>query len=150
MPTAIQKATGKIGVGTENGGKHWTKSEVENRQEAEKALTRKSRIVLKAPKWLSTEALLVWKDVRKKLIGIELLDNLDTELLGVYCDAVAKYKALGQREFISDEDTKALQSWARLILNYAEKLGLSPGGRARLARKRAPTKEADGFGEEFD
>jgi P27 family predicted phage terminase small subunit len=149
MPTAIQKATEKIGVGAVNGGKHWTKDEVENRQEAEKALTRKSRIVLKAPKWLSDEALLVWKDVRKKLIGIELLDNLDTDLLGVYCDAVAKYQALSKKERILEEDTKALQSWARIIVNYAEKLGLSPGGRARLAKKRAQ-KVTDGFGEEFD
>ena len=149
MPAAIQKATEKIGVGAVNGGKHWTRDEVENRQEAEKALTRRSRIVLKAPKWLSDEALLVWKDVRKKLNGIELLDNLDTDLLGVYCDAVAKYQALSKKKLILEEDTKALQSWARIIVNYAEKLGLSPGGRARLAKKRAQ-KVTDGFGEEFD
>jgi phage terminase small subunit len=149
MPTAIQKATEKIGVGAVNGGKHWTEAEVKNRQEAEQELTRKSRIVLKAPKGLSENALLVWKDVRKKLNGIELLDNLDTDLLGVYCDAVAKYRELSQKEFVSDEDTKALQAWARIIVNYAEKLGLSPGGRARLAKKRAQ-KVTDGFGEEFD
>ncbi len=76
------------------GGKHWTNAEVESRQEAASETKRERRVTLKPPAWLSEDALKVWKDIRNKLQGIDLLDNLDTELLAIYCDAIIHYREL--------------------------------------------------------
>ena len=78
--------------------------------------------------------------------GLELLDNADVEMLGIYCDAVAKYREASERLTRvdkdglivgTDDDIKACQSWARLVASYAEKLGLTPTARARLAKRKA-------------
>lgn len=157
MPTAV-KTSEKMSVGSNGGGKHWTRTEVESRQKAEESTARRKRPTLKPPDWLSVDALEVWKDLKKKLRDVDLLDNLDTELLAIYCDAVVHYrdssKALNMtdeegKSLSTDERVKATQAWARIISGYAEKLGLSPAGRARLAKKKAD-KTVDEFAKEFD
>lgn len=156
MPTNIKKAE-LMTVGGAGGGKHWTKSEVESRQAAEEKTRRKKRPMLKPPAWLTPEALEVWKDLKKKLRDIELLDNLDAELLGMYCDAVVHYKEAsgilnGAKEhgsLMMEEPSKTAQAWLRLVLQLSEKLGLTPGGRARLAKRRAE-KQIDEFEDQFD
>ena len=133
-------------------GKHWTLAEKAARQSATEGIKRTRRVMLKAPDWLSEDALIVWKSVVKRLKGIELLDNLDTELLAVYCDAYVNYrkasKALAVVEGFDPELAKAAQAWARIVTTYAEKLGLTPGGRARLAKHKSE-KIADPFAEAF-
>ena len=47
-----------------------------------------------------------------------------------------------------DDLIKAMQAWSRIIVSYAEKLGLTPGGRARLAKRKAE-KMLDPFAESF-
>jgi P27 family predicted phage terminase small subunit len=132
---------------------------VEAREAAAGKTKRERRVTLKPPAWLGADALAVWKDIKKKLRGIELLDNLDAELLAIYCDAIVHYrestKLLGGRpvndkgEPVFDEDLiKATQAWARIITMYADKLGLTPGGRARLAKKKAD-QQIDEFAEKF-
>ncbi len=148
MPTNINSAK-KMSVGGAQGGKHWTAAEVEARQTAEETLKRRKRPTLKPPTWLSEEALAVWKDLKKKLRDVEMLDNLDAELMGMYCDVLAKYQTAARNLDISDTDAvKASQAWARLVLAYSEKLGLSPGARARLAKRKAE-KVLDEFEQEF-
>jgi phage terminase small subunit len=98
---------------------------------------------------LSKEARAVWKTTVARLKGIELLDALDTDLLAMYCDIVAKYRALST-EAVTTDDIKSLQAWARLAQSYADKLGLSPAGRARLAKRKAEEKPPSEFEEEFD
>jgi P27 family predicted phage terminase small subunit len=156
MPTPTQSAD-KLSVRGRKGGKHWTQAEVDARESAAESMTRKRRAQLKAPDWLSEDALKVWKDLRKKLAGIELLDNLDTEMLGIYCDAIVNYhnasKILHQLDgdgisLATDERIKTAQAWARIVSTYADKLGLSPSGRARLAKKKAE-KKTDQFAEDF-
>ena len=133
---------------TENGA-HWTKAQISARQMAAEATRRKNRVTLKPPEWLSDEAVNVWKQVKKQLKGIELLDTLDTHMLAVYCDAIVKYKACSVLPMSDPENMKSVQAWARIISSYAEKLGFTPGGRARLAKKRAE-KPIDEFGDTFD
>lgn len=136
---------------TDNMRKHLTNSERESRRAVEAGQRRKVRISMHMPKWLSPEAQQVWKDVRRKLKGIDLLDNTDAEMLAVYCDAYAQYKAASailtkarvDHSVASKDDIAACQSWARLIGSLGEKLGLTPQGKARLARRKAKDEEPD-------
>jgi P27 family predicted phage terminase small subunit len=144
-------------IGKKGSGKHWTAAQVQARQEAEEGITRKTKVRMKAPDWLTPEALLIWKRIQRQTKGLQLLDNLDENMLAIYCDTVIKYKQLsipkidetGKPEMLTSEGIKSLQAYARLLSGYADKLGLTPSGRARLAKKEADEK-LDGFGEEFD
>jgi P27 family predicted phage terminase small subunit len=136
----------------ENQAKHLTKKERAARQSAEDALQRQTRLMLKAPEWLSEEAREVWDGLRRKLRGVRLLDNLDAELLGIYCDAIAHYRAASKLlvqldengvPLATDERIKQAQAWARIVSTYAEKLGLSPTARARLAKRKAESPPLD-------
>jgi phage terminase small subunit len=128
-------------VGLDGKGRHWTQAEVEARRNAEDSLQRKTKIVLRCPAWLMTEekkdARAVWNRVKKQAADFDLLDELDADMLGIYCDAVVKYQETGS------------QSWARIVASYADRLGLTPSARARLAQKRA-VEVVDEFGDEFD
>ena len=156
MPTPIKTAD-KMSPGGRAGGKHWTNLEIEARDQADEQSRRKRRVTLKPPAWLieNDDALLVWKDMVKKLRGIELLDNLDTEMLAIYCDAIVQYRNCSKRMSGTNSDgapiddlIKAMQAWARIVTTYADKLGLTPGGRARLAKKKAD-KVIDNFADAF-
>lgn len=134
------------------GGKHWTKSEIESREQAETEM-RRSSIRLMKPAWLTDEARKVWERTRKQAAEIGIIDNLDAEMLAVYCDVIVKYgklsKSITDAAAIDPDTVKLLQSYARLIAQYADKLGFTPAARARLAKKRADEPQ-DGFGNEFD
>jgi P27 family predicted phage terminase small subunit len=155
MPTKHIDAK-NMEVGKKGTGKHWTEAEVQARQLAAEGLTRKAKVRLKAPEWLSADALVVWKRIIKQTKGLQLLDNLDENMLAIYCDTMIKYQQLsrvedesGELKGLSNDGIKALQAYARLLAGYADKLGLTPAGRARLAKKEAD-KKLDEFGEEFD
>ena len=157
MPTNPVSAN-QMAVGKKSRGKHWTQAEVESRQKAAEGMKRKTRVSLRAPDWLSDEAKKVWARVRKQSAGLEILDNLDCEMLAIYCDAVVNYRMTAKKLVIEDDNgdllskeeaIKLAQSWARVVAAYSDKLGLSPAARARLAKKRADD-DPDGFGESFD
>lgn len=144
MPTPV-KTTDKM-------TKHLTRAERGLRKAAEGELTRKKRVQLRIPKWLGAEARLVWLDTRKKLKGVVLLDNLDANLLAVYCNTVVHYQKACERmnrldenglSATTEEDEKAVQAWVLRILTLSEKLGLSPTGRARLAKNKAAKEPMD-------
>ena len=99
-----------------------------------------------------------WKKVLTRMNGLVILDDLDSDTLGVYCMMMARYetqcKLLSQvskalKESADDPEAVSetvarldavsgkMQSLERNILQYAEKLGLTPSGRIRLAQKRA-------------
>jgi len=107
-----------------------------------------------------------WKKVLERMAGLVILDDLDSDTLGVYCVMMSRYDqqckllALASKqlknakndpeavsEAVSKLDTVSgkMQSLERNILQYAEKLGLTPSGRIRLAQKRA--EQAAGKGE---
>lgn len=143
MPTPLKT--------TENIRKHLTNAERAARQQAEGELHRKKRPQLRCPKWLDQDARNIFEATKKRLKGLQLLDNADVELLGIYCDAVAKYREASKRlthageegSLVNDEDVKNCQSWARLISAYAEKMGLTPTARARLAKRKAEREPDD-------
>lgn len=151
----------KMQVGKKGGGRHWTKDEVERRKAAAQKLKRKEPVKLKMPVWLDDEARQVWRKTLKDMAGFEILDNVDVNTLAVYCDAVARYKEatlkIREHGYVTTNDNgtenvspyvKTAQSYARLILQYADKLGLSPHSRARLAKKIA--EEVDPNADLFD
>lgn len=137
MPTPV-KRSGNI-------RKHLTNAEKAARNRAEGALSRQGRVSLRCPKWLDAEARGIFMETKRRLRGMELLDNADAEMLGIYCDAVAKYRATSKLVTpTADKDTIAgCQSWARLVASYGEKLGLTPNARARLAKKKAEGAQVD-------
>lgn len=131
--------------------KHLTKAEKTARESTQSAQRRNSRVTLRMPDWLSPEAVEVWKNLKRKLKDIDLLDNTDADLLAVYCDAYAHYQAASAvlvkartvKSMLTKDDITACQSWARLLSSLGEKLGLTPTGKARLARKKAKVQEPD-------
>lgn len=140
-------------VGQKGGGKHWTKEQVEKRAAAAQKLQRKKPAKLKVPIWLDDAARQVWKRTMKDMADFEILDKVDEESLATYCDAVARYRESTMKvreegytttnaqggESVSPY-VRAAQSYARIMMQYADKLGLTPNSRARLAKKIADEK----------
>lgn len=155
MPTKAVAAE-TMEVGKKGGGKHWTADEVAARKAAANSLKRQE-VNITAPDYLTSGALFVWNRVMNDTKQIELLDNLDVDILAMYCDVVDKYQTLstilssGKVESAVDSDAmKMLQGWSRIISSCADKLGFTPGARARLIKKRAADAPKDKFGATFD
>jgi len=165
-------------VRIENARRHNTNAEKNARKAAESSLARET-VKLSAPAWLKKNkpAHAYWQKTVRRMKGISLLDDLDSETLAIYCEQLAARDAIkaeqaekvqilanmrekmdgtvasdAEIKYISalmggiPRDTQALQSQERLILQYAQKLGLTPDGRARLARRKAeerPTMAAE-------
>lgn len=144
----------KMNVGKKGGGKHWTKDEVERRTAAAQKLQRKKKVNLKMPDWLDEAAQKVWKKTVKDMKGFDILDKVDEDVLATYCDAVARYqettRMISERGYTTYNAAgslttapwvKAQQSYARIMMQYADKLGLNANSRARLAKKIADAEE---------
>lgn len=140
----------KMQIGKKGGGKHWTKKEVEARKNATAKVTRKKQTNLKMPKWLDAEAQAIWRKTLKDMKGFDILDKVDEDVLATYCDAVARHKELSEmiREkgytvynaagsIVEAPWVKTQLSYARIIVQYSDKLGLNANARARLAKKIA-------------
>ena len=153
---------------SENMSKHMTRAEQEARAAAEAGTVpdRGGQVELKPPAIMTSNAAAkrYWKAVLERMEGLVILDDLDSDALGVYCVMMARYetqcKLLAQAgkqlkaakddpQAVSDAASKLdavsgkMQSLERNILQYAEKLGLTPSGRIRLAQKRAAQAAAD-------
>lgn len=198
MPEAVKSS--------ENMTKHLTKAEREARLQAEdEVLPRRLRPKLKKPAFISgnKQANAYWNQILKRMEGLALLDDLDSEMLAGYCSMLARrdetillaedlMKRMGVSETVdtkkrgkkqasamTDEEWEAsasapapllepdelieamgklnvlngkLQALDRTLLQYAEKLGLTPSGRVRLAQQRAkaaadPEPDDDLFGD---
>lgn len=198
MPEAVKSS--------ENMAKHLTKAEREARLQAEdEVLPRRLRPKLKKPAFISgnKRANAYWNQILKRMEGLALLDDLDSEMLAGYCSMLARrdetillaedlMKRMGVSEAVdtkkarkkqvsamTDEEWEAsaaaptpllepdelieamgklnvlngkLQALDRTLLQYAEKLGLTPSGRVRLAQQRAkaaadPEPDGDLFGD---
>ncbi len=146
-------------VGQKGGGKHWTEAEVNAREVASKKFDRKKKQTMKIPSWLNDDARKVWRKTVKDMAEFDVLDKVDEDVLGAYCDAVAKYQDAnrlidieGYTEVNAQGITvvsayvKMAQSYSRLILSYSNKLGLNADSRARLAKKTADQEEDENAG----
>jgi phage terminase small subunit len=153
MPTqTVSAATMK--VGKKGGGKHWTQKEKAAREAAANEFTRKDDSKILPPIWLSKPALELWNKKIAEIAGLnageELLDALDSEILALFCDAVVMYKKISTKKCLKVDDHKLMQTYMLRILGYSERLGFTPGARARLVKKRADGNKPDEFGDEFD
>lgn len=160
MPTAPKAS--------ENMTKHMTREEQEARQAAETGVVpdRGGTVDLKKPAIMTNNAAAgrYWKNVLARMEGLVILDDLDSDTLGVYCVMMARYEtqcrllalaskalknAKADPDAVSDATARLdavsgkMQSLERNILQYAEKLGLTPSGRIRLAQKRAAQAAAE-------
>lgn len=168
MPEAVKNSA--------NMTKHMTNAEREARQQAEDAsLPRRARPKLKKPGFVAKNksANAYWNQILKRMEGLALLDDLDSEMLAGYCSMLARRdetillaNQLTDRLGVADMDPNdILEAMSRLnvlngklhaldrtLLQYAEKLGLTPSGRVRLAQQRAkaaaePEPDEDLFGD---
>lgn len=151
MPTPIKTL--------ENMSKHLTRAEREAREGQE--MTALPARKLKKPKLIIQDkaAGKHWNRILKDMDGLEILDVLDTDALAIYCaklarrdDLQARYlQAREQNEEELDSDalktmfalTAELQAVERDLLTYANKLGLTPESRARLAKRLAEQEMED-------
>lgn len=122
----------------ENMAKHRTKAEIEARETAEAAYLpqRTARIKMPATVKEDKAAAAYWRSILKRMEGTAILDDLDAEILGIYCLGLARRDRL--------QEIKPLLTLEKQLLSYADKLGLTPEGRVRLARKKA-AQDSDGI-----
>lgn len=168
---------------SENLSGHRTDAEMEARQEAEQQTLpdRGGKVKLKKPKFISGNKLAngYWNGIIKRMDGLAILDDLDSEMLAGYCSMLArrdqtiilinnlmsrlgvqgasetpdKKKDAEEEQMSADDILQAvakldslngkLQALDRNLLQYADKLGLTPTGRVRLAQKRAEQAAAE-------
>ena len=133
----------------ENQEKHLTKAEIEAREAAEAAYLPQRPARLKMPAAVKNDkaAAVYWRSILKRMAGTGILDDLDAEILGIHCLALSRRDRLDPVD-----DLKALLALEKQLLSYADKLGLTPESRIRLARKHAakaadPTQADDLFGD---
>lgn len=154
MPTPVKSL--------DNMNKNLTNEERQIREQAEEGVIpdrgRDSRMEKPAIMTKNAAAGRYWRKVLERMKGLVILDDLDSDALGVYCVMMARYEnqckllslaakqlkdAKDDPEAIANAAAKLdavsgkMQSLERNILQYAEKLGLTPSGRVRLAQKRA-------------
>lgn len=154
----------------ENMTKKLTLAEEQARAEAEAAtIPEREALSIVPPSYVAKgdrAALRYWTQVLDRLAAanVELLDDLDSEVLGLYCSMLSRrdqthktFRRLARESKRQDIDVqqlldmtaemqeldKQLRSQERLILQYADRLGLTPAGRAGLAKKRAAEAEDD-------
>ena len=154
MPTPVKAL--------ENMSKNLTDEERQLREQAEEGVIpdrgRESRMEEPAIMTKNPAARRYWRKVLERMEGLVILDDLDSDALGVYCVMMARYETQCRLLAQAAKDLKTareapeaveaaaakldavsgkMQSLERNILQYAEKLGLTPSGRVRLAQKRA-------------
>ena len=146
----------------DNMSKNLTEAERRLREQAEEGVIpdrgRESRMEKPAIMTKNPAAGRYWRKVLERMEGLVILDDLDSDALGVYAVMMARYEtqcrlfSLAAKALKDAKDDPAavtdavaqldavsgkMQSLERNILQYAEKLGLTPSGRVRLAQKRA-------------
>lgn len=145
----------------ENQSKHLTRAEQQAREQAENDIMPvRPQLELKPPNYVKTDAKAkrYWLEIIRRMDGVSILDALDGEVLAVYCTMLSRRDATHQLFARLLKDAKAkdvapekqaailgkmdglmakMQSQERSILQFADKLGLTPSSRAHLARKRA-------------
>ena len=146
MPTPVKAS--------ENMAKHTTKAEQEARLSAEKSVNPdRGEVVLKKPTWLTGKGSKYWDSILERMESTAILDDLDSEMLAVYCSQLHEREKLlkmlaaarkpNEGEEPKQDDilaiSKRIDALDRSLLSYAEKLGCTPSGRVRLAQKRAAT-----------
>lgn len=129
--------------------KHLTSDEKDARLAAEGSVNPdRGEVVLKRPPWLKGRGKKYWDSILERMDGTAILDDLDTEMLAIYCSQLQERDSLqADLEKARKEDepnmdlilslTKQLNAKDSKIRDFASDLGCTPSGRVRLAQKRA-------------
>ena len=120
--------------------------EIEVRKEAEEKL--KTGAELRCPSYVSKEAKKEWKRVMKlyRAMEVDILSDLDTMSLVMYCEATAVYKkaqetwakyqqvvaANPEAQRVLDKCFLTMEKQTKIISSLSEQLCLTPVGRARM------------------
>lgn len=136
--------------------KHLTAEERQTREQAEQSVRPvRAQVKLKKPPWIKPKTLAAkyWSSIIKRMEGTAILDDLDVEVLGLYCAQLQERELLqsdltAARE--SDEPSmdlilslnKQINAKDGRIKEYASELGCTPSGRVRLAQKRSAALDA--------
>ena len=126
-------------VGSIGGGKHWSTAELQAKHKADE-LVSNNRTDLKAPDWLDRRGITTFNKLVKQYEHFDILDVIDSEILAVYCDIHCKYVKL-KKDIDLDtfhgvelrQKITTLQTYSKILLQYASKLGLSPESRKKIA-----------------
>ena len=125
MPSAVKNSA--------NMTKHLTQAELEARRQAEEeVLPQRQKAKLKKPGFISgsRQANAYWNQILKRMEGLALLDDLDSEMLAGYCSMLARR-----------------DQTITLISQLMDRLGVAGGGGAREApEKKTPPPEGGGGG----
>lgn len=129
--------------------------EIQARRDVEAALQTKA--TLRCPTYISQEAKKEWRRIMKlyKEMDAEILNDLDTMALVMYCEATAVYKkaqetwvryqqvvaANPEAQRILDKCFQTMERQTKIINNLAEQLCLTPVGRARMGMQATSKKE---------
>lgn len=143
--------------------KHMTNAEKEARLSAESSVNPdREQVTLKKPSWLIGGGKKYWDSIIQRMEGTAILDDLDCEMLAIYCAQLQerdKLQADLKKARVAKEPdialiltlTKQLNAKDAKIRDYANELGCTPSGRVRLAQKRASaTENTDPNGDLFD
>ena len=129
--------------------KHLTSDEKDARLDAEGSVNPdRGEVVLKRPPWLKGRGKKYWDSILERMDGTAILDDLDAEMLAIYCSQLQERDSLqADLEKARKEDepnmdlilslTKQLNAKDSKIRDFASDLGCTPSGRVRLAQKRA-------------
>lgn len=129
--------------------KNLTRDEKDARLAAEGSVTPdRGEVVLKKPPWLKGKGKKYWDSILTRMEGAAILDNLDAEMLAIYCSQLQERDSLqadlDEARKTDEPDmelilalTKQLNAKDSKIRDYASDLGCTPSGRVRLAQKRA-------------
>ena len=100
-----------VNLSVVDGGKHWTKDEIQRRQEEELKLEKPKE--LKAPSWLTGAARKSFKAYAEQLLKFPagMVSELDTGTLARYCDCEAAYGEASRQK------TSWLNECAQLLKN---------------------------------
>ena len=139
--------------------KHLTSEEIAARSEAEARYMPVRQVKRSALIKLDKPAAKHWARIMKDMKGLDILDVLDSDALGIYCAKLARRDDLQARyldlrtayEQEPDANTlkmmlkisAELQSGEAQLLAYASRLGLTPESRLRMARRAAEPVEDD-------
>lgn len=146
-----------IKVLQENGKKHLTKAEIEQRTKAEESIKPKTDKV-KPPEWLDETACTEWNRIIKELKRLELVSNIDVAALAICCDAYSKYvKATmdinktgllmqytnkgGNKNVVYNPLITIATKYSDIYKKYCAEFGLTPAARIKLATNKEEPKE---------
>ena len=138
--------------------KNMTSEEKTARQEAEASVKPiRDAAVLRRPTWLTGKGKKYWDSILERMNGTAILDDLDAEMLAIYCSQLTERDALqsdlkkarnpGKGQAPDMELilalTKQLNAKDSKIRDFASDLGCTPSGRVRLAQKRSVAAAAE-------